>query len=287
MGPRLWQIGALGQRENLHKLVHLRIDTESFAPDQKRITLGSMTMGIFSEDYRITSYLVNIRGEAGLYGLLNLIQDSGWQHATSIGLDYAGKGMSWVFTRQKLKIERWPAWNEIVSIRTWLRPAGDSPFVFRDYELFVREKKFAECTSSFTLIDSNTRKVAKPDWGPLEKHWRQAGALSLQPGKIPPLENPENLCEFEVRDSDLDLNNHVNNTRYAQWILDAGSLERREVGVIKEYEINFLAETLKGDLIGIERSKGDGGPELFFGGRRQSDNKVVFVAKVGIQSASI
>lgn len=243
---------------------------------------------VFEEKYRITSYLVNLRQRAGLYAILNLVQDVGWQQALALGFDLAGQGMSWVFTRQKLVMENWPGWNEEVTIRTWLRPAGKSPFVFRDYELFCGGRKIGECTSSFTLIDSATRKLAAPDWSSFEKVWRREGWLVHQPAKILLPKELGDLASFEVRNSDLDLNNHVNNTKYAQWILDAVPVQSLRTADLHEYEINFLAETRKGDLITIQAPASQtptGSGDSLFQGWRAADGKVVFTARLKVTHA--
>lgn len=237
---------------------------------------------VFSEEYRITSYLVNLRQRAGLYAILNLIQDVGWQHAVELGFKFSEEGFAWVFTRQKLKMKRWPNWNETVRLDTWLRPVGKTPFVFRDYELFVGEEKIGECTSSFTVIDTNTRKLAAPDWSRFENVWRRDFALSLEPAKIVPDKAASDLTAFEVRNSDLDLNDHVNNTKYAQWILDALSVQTLKSVDLYEYEINFLAETKKGDLITVQQSA----EGTQFQGLRKADGKVVFTARMGLDPVS-
>jgi medium-chain acyl-[acyl-carrier-protein] hydrolase len=238
-----------------------------------------MPAPIHTEDYRITSYLVNLRQRAGLYAMLNLIQDAGWQQAVELGFDLAGQGLLWVFTRQKLVMRRLPAWNETVSIRTWLRPVEKSPFVFRDYEIFVGEEKIGECTSSFTVIDEKTRKLGQPDWSSFEKVWRRDGHLSLDPQKIVLEKGLEDLAAFEVRNSDLDLNNHVNNTKYAQWILDAVPLRALKTADLHGYEINFLAETKMGDVITVQTVLPHSSP-IQFRGLRKADGKVVFAARL-------
>lgn len=237
---------------------------------------------VFSEEYRITSYLVNLRQRAGLYGILNLVQDVGWQHAVDIGFKFSEEGFAWVFTRQKLRMSRWPNWNETVRLDTWLRPVAKSPFVFRDYELFVGQEKIGECTSSFTVIDTQTRKLASPDWSRFENVWHREESLSLNPEKIPPDPAAQDLAAFEVRNSDLDLNDHVNNTKYAQWILDSLSVETLKSVDLYGYEINFLAETKKGDVITVQRSPGEG---VQFQGLRKADGKVVFTARMGLDPA--
>ncbi len=45
--------------------------------------------------------------------------------------------------------------------------------------------------------------------------------------------------------SDLDMNNHVNNTRYVKWILDSIPIEYHNTMKVNEFEINFLNETFQ------------------------------------------
>lgn len=239
---------------------------------------------IWTEDYKITSYLVNLRGKAGLYAVLNLIQDVGWMHAIHLKVK-VGENLAWVFTRQQLVMDEWPAWNETVQIRTWLRPPENGTFLLRDYEILLNGRKIGEATSTFTVMDTKTRKIALVDWGPYSELWRDDGALPHQPGKITLAAEVEDLAQFQVRNSDIDLNNHVNNTRYAQWILDAIPIDILKGDVhLQEYEVNFLAETKTGDLVNVQKSKHDIDENEFqrvqFQGMRVSDGKAVFTARM-------
>ena len=95
-------------------------------------------------------------------------------------------------------------------------------------------------------------------------------------------------AQFQVRNSDIDLNKHVNNTKYAQWILDALPIQLLQAGVeLKEYEVNFLAETKSQDVISVLQTSQDIPAEHLvitqFQGIRQSDNKPVFSAQMKVQ----
>lgn len=243
-----------------------------------------MKQRIWTETYKVTSYLVNLRGRAGLYTILNFIQDVGWQHAMHLQVKLE-KNRGWVFTRQKLSMDEWPAWNQDVTIRTWLRPPGKDAFLYRDYELFLGDKKIGECTSSFVVMDMETRRLALQDWSGFDEIWRQDGLLAHQPEKIVYDGNAADLARFEVRNSDIDLNRHVNNTKYAQWILDAIPIDiLRDGAELKGYEVNFLAETKIGDVVNVQKMKMDQreGPVGItqFQGLRAADGKPVFTAQL-------
>lgn len=243
-----------------------------------------MKQQIWKQDYLIASYLVNLRGQAGLYAILNLIQDVGWMHAMHLQVKLP-KNLGWIFTRQKLVMSKWPAWNSTVSIHTWLRKPENDVFLFRDYEIFESGQKVGECTSSFTVMDLSTRKMASQDWSEYAHMWRPDGYLEHRPAKIPVADSAIDLSKFEVRNSDIDLNQHVNNTRYAQWILDSVPIHQLREGIqLHQYEVNFLSETKTGDVVSVQQvphGESPGKPvDVQFQGVRVKDGKPAFTAKL-------
>lgn len=237
---------------------------------------------IWKESYAIRSHLVNLQRKLGLFSALNLLQDAGWEHAAALELDFnRGKPQSlgWVLTRQKLVMEKWPAWGDRIEVHTWLR-APTGAFLYRDFEVFHEERKIGEASSSFVTMDLATRKLVKQDWSGHRGLFRASGALGLEPAKIPPLEHAESLASFRVRNSDLDVNEHVNNTRYAQWILDALPSDHLRSAHVREYEINFLSEAKSGDEITVQRAASWTPENIVFQGMRGADQKVVFVARI-------
>lgn len=243
-----------------------------------------MKQQIWSESYKVTSFLINLRGQAGLFTILNFIQDVGWQHAIHLEVKLP-KDQGWVFTRQNLMMNDWPSRNEIVTLKTWLRAPSPFGFLLRDYEILVGDRKIGECTSAFTVMDLKIRKMAQVDWSQQAMIWRPDGYLNSHPEKINLEKQTVDLAQFEVRNSDIDGNNHVNNTKYAQWILDSVPLENLRAGTqLHQYEINFLAETKMGDQIKVQRGFQENLQNdlitTFFQGFRTQDQKVVFSARL-------
>jgi medium-chain acyl-[acyl-carrier-protein] hydrolase len=237
---------------------------------------------LWSETYKVSSYLVNLRGRAGLTTLLNFIQDAGWQHSFQLNVKLP-ENQAWIFTRQKLEMDSWPEWNTDVTIRTWLRPPQPAiPFVLRDYEIFVGDKRIGIATSSFSVMDKKLRKLANVDWSSFPPAWRTDEHHQLMPKKIATVTEAEALAQFEVRNSDIDLNHHVNNVKYAQWLLDSlpMSILTGELH-LKSYEVNFLNETKLGDVISVQHNQAPDAPNTtLFQGLRTSDNKFVFSALI-------
>lgn len=243
---------------------------------------------IWSEKYKVTSYLVNLQGKAGLHAILNFIQDVGLQHAKHFKA-YLPENRGWVFTRQKLSMQTWPHLNEVITLKTWLRPPTSDLFLMREYEMYVEDHKIGEATSTFSVIDLEKRKLIKNDWSDFSEIWRKDFHLDNEPKKINIDADTYELARFQVRNSDIDLNNHVNNTKYAQWILDSVPIEvLKEDLELVSYEVNFLAETKMGDVVSICRSKSarkEGEFQIIqFQGYRTSDQKLVFAAETKIKA---
>lgn len=239
----------------------------------------------WSEDYQIASYFVNLRGRVGLYAILNFIQDVGWMHARQMQIKLEPH-QGWVFTRQSLSMQSWPRWNETITIKTWLRPPTSGVFFYRDYEIYHNNEKIGECTSTFSVIDMQTRKMVSLDLTKYSVVYREDYAHSTQPEKIMWQEQTQELAQFQVRNSDLDMNNHVNNTKYAQWVLDALPLDLLKGNThLEKYEINFMAETKSGDVVSVQMSPVAGDSNTTqFQGVRLADNKPVFTARMQTRS---
>jgi len=87
-------------------------------------------------------------------------------------------------------------------------------------------------------------------------HPRTDGGLNFRTERIALPDDMQQVNQFKVRVSDLDMNAHVNNVKYTQWALDMMTERNHREFTIKEYDINFLSETFMGDEMQGFKSKG-------------------------------
>lgn len=235
----------------------------------------------WEQDYPINSLSLNSQGELGLYSLLQILQDTAIGHAQELNLGKAQMNelnMFWVLTRQKLEISFWPRAREVLHTKTWLRVQHDGLLV-RDFLIHSSDgKQVGRATTTWLALGQDTRRPVKMDGTKILQGIAQEESTGLTATKISSPANFERLGSFAVRNSDIDGNNHVNNTRYAQWVLDAVPFDLHRTHRVEGYEINFLAETHLGDLIHIEASPGT--DWRTFRGVRESDQKVVFISRL-------
>ena len=96
-------------------------------------------------------------------------------------------------------------------------------FALRDFEAFdEKERRVALATSSWMMIDFKERRpVRLPEFlADYENHMR-GRAIDDPFDRLPELQEVHAEKSFQVRLSDLDMNQHVNSTIYLDWALEA------------------------------------------------------------------
>lgn len=241
---------------------------------------------ILEIDYKINSLHINTSKVLGVYGLLGILQDVAGEHAEKLGFgfeDSLDKGFFWVLVRQKLRMDSWPTWHDIVTVKTWTKPVMGTT-AFREFEIFIGDKKIGDCSTTWMILDIQTRAPKIIDDSANLFHSRMDYSLDYTAEKVLLPETLEPITTFDVRISDLDMNNHVNNVKFTQWILDSIPFEYHNSHVIQEYEINFLREVFLADKIevssNIHHFHQISNEELFFKGSRENESKPAFIARL-------
>ena len=184
--------------------------------------------------------------------LLDYLQDAAAEHASllSIGVqELHHRDLTWVLSRLRLTVDRYPGVGETVLVRTWPSTRG-SLSSYREFEVLDQAGGIvARATTAWVVLDLVRRRPVRlaellPDY-PLEPR-RAIG------DDFPPLPRPApsgREVRFTVRQSDLDMNRHVNNAVYVGWALEAAPAEVAENGGPVDIEVGYRAEALAGDTI--------------------------------------
>lgn len=237
----------------------------------------------------INSLHINTSKKLGLFGLLAIMQDAAFAHSTKLGFGYKEsieKGFFWVLVRQKLCMKSWPDWNEKLRVKTWTKPVS-GVYAIREYEFFIGDEKIGDCATTWMILDTITRKPKTIENSDNLFKPRVNYSLNYTADRINAPTDLDLIKTFDVRISDLDMNEHVNNIKYTEWILDAIPYAYHRNYVIDEYEINFLAETFLKDSIeaysNIKELEASEDEEVYFVGKRAADSKTAFIVKAKLK----
>jgi acyl-ACP thioesterase len=158
-----------------------------------------------------------------------------------------------VLTRLKVRMARFPKWGETVSILTFPR-GGRRIVAYRDFVLSGADGgEIGRATSEWMLIDLASSKVVAIPEGVF------AAANTVRPpvfGDEPFAKLRWDCCEtspdalaFRARRGDIDLNGHVNNVHYIEWLMEG---RPESAGQCRELDIVFKSETLAGEEARVE-----------------------------------
>ncbi|MBR4755948.1 MAG: hypothetical protein IK076_03305 [Bacteroidales bacterium] len=211
---------------------------------------------------------------------MDMAQEMAYQAAAAMHFGYDELivlNKAWVLSRMHFRFIDTPAWGDSLEIRTWHRGAF-GPFFVRDFVVLGEDgRRRIEATSSWVVIDTVTRAMARPeDVLPKDDSSCSDFAIESPASKvmIPRGADPEYVTTRKVSYSDVDLVGHVNNARYVSWAMDCLEYEG-DAPAVEEVEIVFHQESRPGDLIELYRvSEGDA---TYIEGRR--DGRQTFCVK--------
>ncbi|HPE57205.1 MAG TPA: thioesterase [Bacteroidales bacterium] len=234
-----------------------------------------------TEYYNVFWHDTDQNGQMSFAAISRYLQETAWRHADRLGFGYNHArevNQFWVLLRQRIVMDVFPKWNDQISIETWPR-GTDGFWAFRDYLIRnEREEIIGRVTSSWMLIDMDTHRPQKPD---LVQHAMMKTDLQLA------LENNADKVLFEkegiiaehrtVKATEIDLNSHVTNAKYADWIADTLASVYPERKFFN-YHINFLTEAIQTDEVVISYYENE---ELIkIKACRKSDQKNLFIAEL-------
>ncbi len=186
-------------------------------------------------------------------GVMDLFQDAAGRHAVELGIGYpqlAPQNKMWIISGLQYEVHATPEMYQTVRVITWPL-AATSVTCRREYRMEALDGTLlVKGTSDWAIMDGEKRKLIRArEVYPKDLSFCEELAID---GKMP------RLKDFEIQGqgvtvvpgfSQLDMNRHVNNTKYANFFLDAVNLQSDEQ--IKEFQIHYRKEILAGQPVRI------------------------------------
>ena len=226
---------------------------------------------MYSKEFYIESSDVDSSLDLKLSSLMRMMQDVATEHAEKLKLgkkETIDVGKYWVISRYSISIEQMPKYTDTIKISTY--PGEDNKFIY-PRNFFVENKKgekIIKASSLWLVLSKDShRPILNPFPNTILKP-EQYKDEEPRPNKIE-AKNAYFLEERKVRYSDIDLNGHLNNTKYIEYVMDL-----RDSGYYKEHEIkkitiNYEKELMDGQSIKLYSSGTN--PEYIVG-KRDEEN---------------
>jgi acyl-ACP thioesterase len=196
--------------------------------------------------------------------LYRCLQESAENHAVAYDFDsetLLQKGLSWVLLKIHLVVEEYPEGRQDVIVETW-PSALESRYAHRDFLVFLpgRQDPIARGASTWVLLDvaRNRPAVLGSILGDGHLvHRPRALESPFQP--IAPTGEVVRRLDVPVRLADLDINDHVNNLHYVEWIVESVPESVWRESAPAEIQVEFKRAVRYGESVRVETfGSGDG-----------------------------
>jgi len=211
-------------------------------------------MSTYKHQLKVASYDLTTAGTISIPAILRGMQQAAHEHASILGVGYHQLGQQnifWVLHAITLEIKKLPSMDEICIIETWPR-CLDKLLTSRDFTISHGDQVYVRATSQWLMVNSETKRLVRP-----APHLTNMPFEPQRKAISDPIEQPEPFnysspCEIrKVRYSDLDINRHVNNTRYVEWLLDTLHDRIPQTTPIKKITLHYLSEFTEGEEAAI------------------------------------
>lgn len=154
----------------------------------------------------------------------------------------------WIITDYNMKIERLPVFDEKITIETYAK-SHNRLFCYRAFNIKDEAgNTIIEMVATFVLMDRDTRKVHPVMSEITDAFDSEFSKTMLRGPRFKELEGGVEQ-EYRVRFYDLDMNGHVNNSKYLDWVFEVMGADFLTDHVPKKVHLKYVKEVLAGGLI--------------------------------------
>lgn len=226
----------------------------------------------FEKQFELRYFEMNKFEEASPTIILALLEETAADHCYSINhslYDLFKQNIGWVLVSGVMKMERYPKYKETIIIRTWL--SGYSVIKgIRENIIYDELRNIIGRAKGLWVFFDIKRRRPVQIFDDIKEKWSFCNEECINHDinkKIKAIDSARYIKEFKVNRFDVDMNQHVNNIRYLQWLMDSIPDEIIDNNYLHSIDGRFIAEAQYGDEI------------TFFTERNISDNSFAHTIK--------
>lgn len=216
--------------------------------------------GEAQQTFRVLSSYTDCFQNMKLSVLLRMLQESAIEGTENAGVtrEYTlDKGLLWVVSSLHFIMQRPIRYDETITITSW---PGEMRHVFFPRHFTMEDKDhnvIMQGIELWLLMDAEKRTMVNPKaWNISIPGIVKGNELSF-PSAPKRLEGNPVTLTHEVSYSELDLNGHVNNSVYMNWIDDMLGKQFHETHFVSEITAAFHQEVHDGEIITLEETQQD------------------------------
>ncbi|MEM9835923.1 MAG: acyl-ACP thioesterase domain-containing protein [Bacteroidota bacterium] len=214
-------------------------------------------------DFKVAGYACNSKKQIRLPDLIRAFQETALQSTLRLKVsvfDLAPLHLGWVLLGQYIKLNRAPGINESCTIVTC--PTGfERVFTYRDFHLLDAEgQSIGTASTTWMLMDLRTRRMAQlPDWIKIlgEQTPPSTEQLDRAPYRLILPTDGQPIQDFRVGYHHLDVNGHLTNPVYVEWMLEGLPPTHFSTHILAELNVQYKLEARYGETVTVHLQQMD------------------------------
>ena len=214
-----------------------------------------MDNSIMTEKYPVRARDADALGRLKIASAQLIMQEISEDHCRILGYSrdrLVEQDVVWLLSRSRVEFESTPVMHDDMSVTTWPLRSARSIYP-RCYIFSVGGKVIGKAITQWLLVNLKTRAMVDGEKLGIILPETNLPQVLKSPARLRPEGDPSEVFTRTVRYSDLDLNGHMNNARYAEWLLDAVDAKLLLTHEIRALQLNYLHEVLPGNTVTLSR----------------------------------
>lgn len=203
---------------------------------------------IYQETLQVKGYDVDKKGVIHVHRLVGLLLYVSSQQTKQLQTEQFDRAYLWFILQHDMTIHRLPRIDETIVIETEAT-SYNTFFTYRRFRVSVKDEVLVETEIKFAVVDKKERKLVKIEDWMVSDYQADASKKVQKFEKITLPEKMEKGLSYSVYNSDIDVNQHVNNAVYVRWIFDSLSSDVLEKYSPSTLSIAYEHEVLLGDEV--------------------------------------
>ncbi|WP_147678714.1 acyl-[acyl-carrier-protein] thioesterase [Algibacter pacificus] len=208
----------------------------------------------FDKQFELRYFEMNKLGLATPTIILGLLEETAADHSYAIDhslFDLVTKNIGWVLVSGVLQMDRYPNYKEKITIRTWLS-SYSSIKGYRENIIYDENQNIIGKAKGLWVFFDIEKRRPIPIFNEIKEKWSYYNEESISGDikkKISAVDFADHIKEFRVNRYDTDMNKHVNNIRYLQWVIESIPEDISEHYFLHKIDGRFIAEAQYGDTV--------------------------------------
>lgn len=229
--------------------------------------------------FTVKNYETDFRQSLKPSAMLGFFQEIAGEHSEEMGLGFENlreQGLFWVLSKIYVEVERLPVFRDKVKAVTWPQMPNKA----------IYERSFLlESAEGDLLLKAFSRWcILKADCGRIlpcskiqqpELNYITEKSVAFDDWHMPSVtDKTQASFSLKIANSEYDLNNHVNNIKYADYVFNCFAVEELRSRRLKSFQIHYVRQSHENDVLDFYREEVNPG-EYVIEGVKNGDETVV------------